>query len=115
MFGYNDMNTYVPNPFAVNDMIRMSGAGKMKPEDYGKMRTMDMKPEDWARMRKNRNGKKTLPVDQGYYTDRPRRMVLKGSGMDSDDEMDGAGLFDEVKKVTLKLKKVLKVKLVKKL
>ena len=60
MFGYNDMNTYVPNPFAVNDMIRMIGAGRrpMKPEDYGKMRTMDMKPEDWARMRKNRNGKK---------------------------------------------------------
>ena len=48
MFGYNDMNTYVPNPFAVDDMIRMSGAGRrpMKPEDYGKMRTMDMKPED---------------------------------------------------------------------
>jgi len=52
MFGYNDMNTYTPNPFAVNDMIRMSGAGKM--------RTMDMKPEDWARMRKNRNGRKTI-------------------------------------------------------
>ena len=31
MFGYNDMNTYVPNPFAVNDMIRMSGAGR-KPQ-----------------------------------------------------------------------------------
>ena len=28
MFGYNDMNTYVPNPFAVDDMIRMSGAGR---------------------------------------------------------------------------------------
>jgi hypothetical protein len=34
----------------------MSGAGRrpMKPEDYGKMRTMDMKPEDWARLRKAR-------------------------------------------------------------
>ena len=31
MFGYNDMNTYVPNPFAVNDMIRMSGSGR-KPQ-----------------------------------------------------------------------------------
>ena len=110
MFGYNDMNTYTPNPFAVNDMIRMSGAGKMKPEDYGKMRTMDMKPEDWARMRKNRNGRKTIPVDQGYYTDRPRRMVLKGSGMDSDDEMDGAGLFDEVKKGYNKTKSAVKSK-----
>ena len=28
MFGYNDMNTYVPNPFAVDEMIRMSGAGR---------------------------------------------------------------------------------------
>ena len=110
MFGYNDMNTYTPNPFAVNDMIRMSGAGKMKPEDYGKMRTMDMKPEDWARMRKNRNGRKTIPVDQGFYTDRPRRMVLKGSGMDSDDEMDGAGLFDEVKKGYNKTKSAVKSK-----
>jgi len=109
MFGYNDMNTYTPNPFAVNDMIRMSGAGKMKPEDYGKMRTMDVKPEDWARMRKIRNGRKTIPVDQGFYTDRPRR-ILKGSGMDSDDEMDGAGLFDEVKKGYSKVKKGVKSK-----
>ena len=28
MFGYNDMNTYVPNPFAVDQMINMSGAGR---------------------------------------------------------------------------------------
>ena len=28
MFGYNDMNTYTPNPFAVDEMIRMSGAGR---------------------------------------------------------------------------------------
>ena len=112
MFGYNDTNTYTPNPFITQGNIVLSGAGRkpMKPEDYGKMRTMDMKPEDWARMRKNRNGRKTIPVDQGYYTDRPRRMVLKGSGMDSDDEMDGAGLFDEVKKGYSKVKKGVKSK-----
>ena len=28
MFGYNDMNTYTPNPFAVDQMISMSGAGR---------------------------------------------------------------------------------------
>jgi len=112
MFGYNDTNTYTPNPFITQGIIVLSGAGRkpMKPEDYGKMRTMDMKPEDWARMRKNRNGRKTIPVDQGNYTDRPRRMVLKGSGMDSDDEMDGAGLFDEVKKGYSKVKKGVKSK-----
>jgi hypothetical protein len=28
MFGYNDMNTNVPNPFAVNDKVTLSGAGR---------------------------------------------------------------------------------------
>ena len=94
MFGYNDMNTYTPNPYAVNDMIRMSGAGRrpMKPEDYGKMRTMDMKPEDWARLRKARG--------EPEYK-------LYGSGMD---DMDGAGFFDEVKKGYSKVKKGVKSK-----
>ena len=114
MFGYNDTNTYTPNPFITQGNIVLSGAGRkpMKPEDYGKMRTVDMKPEDWARMRKNRNGRKTIPVDQGYYTDRPRRMVLKGSGMDydSDSDMEGAGFFDEVKKGYSKVKKGVKSK-----
>jgi hypothetical protein len=76
--------------------------------DQQKVRTMDMKPEDWARMRKYSNGRKTIPVDQGFYTDIPRRMVLKGSGMDYD--MDGAVFFDEVKKGYSKAKGAVKSK-----
>jgi len=109
MLGYNDMKTNAPHPFVTEGSIVLSGAGRrpMNFEDYGKMRTMDMKPEDWARMRKNRNGRKPMPVDQGYYVDLPRRNVLKGSGMDydSDSDMEGAGFFDEVKKGYNKTKK----------
>ena len=94
MFGYNDTNTYTPNPFITQGNIVLSGAGRkpMKPEDYGKMRTMDMKPEDWARLRKARG--------EPEYK-------LYGSGMD---DMDGAGFFDEVKKGYSKVKKGVKSK-----
>jgi len=122
MKGYNDMNTNAPHPFVTEGSIVLSGAGR-RPQmnkmwdnerhsmpsigqfeiDQQKVRTMDMKPEDWARMR---NGRKKN-IDQGYYIDRPRRNVLKGSGMDydSDSDMEGAGFFDEVKKGYNKTKK----------
>ena len=122
MKGYNDMNTNAPHPFVTEGSIVLSGAGR-RPQinkmwdnerhsmpsigqfeiDQQKVRTMDMKPDDWARMR---NGRKKN-IDQGYYIDRPRRNVLKGSGMDydSDSDMEGAGFFDEVKKGYNKTKK----------
>ena len=122
MLGYNDMNTNAPHPFVTEGSIVLSGAGR-KPQrnkmwdnerhsmpsigqfeiDQQKVRTMDMKPDDWARMR---NGRKKN-IDQGYYIDRPRRNVLKGSGMDydSDSDMEGGAFFDEVKKGYNKTKK----------
>ena len=57
----------------------------------GKKRTMEMKPEDWARMRKARG--------EPEYK-------LYGVGMD--DDMDGAGFFDKVKKGYQKVKGAVK-------
>ena len=101
MFGYNDMNTYVPNPFAVDEMINMSGAGrKPKGKKVGwiqneKIKTGRYIPPEVLEMMKNSKGKKELKE-------------LFVAGMDSDDEdMDCAGFFDEVKKGYSKAKKQL--------
>ena len=111
MFGYNDMNTYTPNPFAVDEMIRMSGAGR-KPKG---------KKLGWIQNEKIKTGRYIPRVDEGYYVDNPKRWnepkgkkelkELFGAGMDSDDEdMDGAGFFDEVKKGYNKTKSAVKSK-----
>ena len=106
MFGYNDMNTYVPNPFAVDDMIRMSGAGR-KPKG---------KKLGWIQNEKIKTGRYISPeyleLNKKW---KPQRKELKyelfGAGMDSDDEdMDGAGFFDEVKKGYSKAKGAVKSK-----
>ena len=111
MFGYNDMNTYVPNPFAVDDMIRMSGAGR-KPKGI---------KLGWIQNEKIKTGRYISPeyleLNKKW---KPQRKELKyelfGAGMDSDDEdMDGAGFFDEVKKGYSKAKGAVKSKMVKKL
>jgi len=110
MFGYNDMNTYTPNPFAVDQMISMSGAGR-KPKgkklnfiQNEKIKTGYMGVNDFVQREREMNkklkskGKKELKE-------------LFGAGMDSDDEdMDGAGFFDEVKKGYSKAKKGIKSK-----
>jgi len=110
MFGYNDMNTYTPNPFAVDEMIRMSGAGR-KPKgkklnfiENERRKTRYMGVNDFVKREREMNknlkskGKKELKE-------------LFGAGMDSDDEdMDGAGFFDEVKKGYSKAKKGVKSK-----
>ena len=98
MFGYNDMNTNVPNPYATQGTIVLSGAGrKMDPSkfkniDY-KMRTMELKPEEYELMRKRKgNGKEP-------------EFELYGSGMD---DMDGAGWMDDIKKGYSKAKSAVK-------
>jgi len=97
MFGYNDMNTYTPNPFAVVEMIRMSGAGR-KPKGKklsfieNERRKTRGTPEMW----------KAIANGQPRYE-------LYGAGMD-DEDMDGAVFFDEVKKGYSKAKKGVKSK-----
>ena len=76
MFGYNDTNTYTPNPFVKQSTIVLSGAGRK----VNKGTTMEMKPKDWARMRK---------AEEEYEP----KYKLYGSGMD---EMDGAGWMDDI-------------------
>jgi len=82
MFGYNDMNTNVPNPFVTQGNIVLSGAGIKK-------RTYQMKPIDWARMRK---------AEEEYEP----KYELHGSGM------DGAGWMDDIKKGYNKTKSAVK-------
>ena len=82
MFGYNDMNTNVPNPFVTQGNIVLSGAGRKK-------RTYQMKPIDWARMRK---------AEEEYEP----KYELHGSGM------DGAGWMDDIKKGYNKTKSAVK-------
>jgi len=98
------MNTYTPNPFAVDQMINMSGASR-KPKgkklnfiQNEKIKTGRYIPPEVLEMMKNSKGKKELKE-------------LFVAGMDSDDEdMDCAGFFDEVKKGYSKAKKGVKSK-----
>jgi hypothetical protein len=128
MFGYNDMNTYTPNPFAVNDMIRMSGAGR-KPKGIKlgwiqneKIKTGRYIPPEVLEMMKN--SKRDMGVNDFVKREREMNKKLKpkgkyelfGAGMDSDDEdMDGVGFFDEVKKGYSKAKGAVKSKTGKKI
>ena len=62
MFGYNDMNTYTPNPFAVDEMINMSGAGKK----------FKGKKLNFIDNERRQTGKYISRVDEGYYVDGPK-------------------------------------------
>ena len=98
MFGYNDMNTNVPNPFATRGSIVLSGAGRMRKNINGNMGVNDFViREREMNKRLKSKGKKELKE-------------MFGAGMDSDDEMDGAVFFDEVKKGYSKVKKGVKSK-----
>ena len=81
MFGYNDMNTYVPNPFAVDEMINMSGAGR-KPKGK-KLNFIE---------NERRKTRGTAEMWKAIANEQPR-YELYGSGMD-DEDMDGAVFFD---------------------
>ena len=96
--GYNDMNTNVPNPFATKGSIVLSGAGRMRKNINGNMGVNDFVIRERETNKKLKSkGKKELKE-------------MFGAGMDSDDEMDGAGFFDEVKKGYSKVKKGVKSK-----
>ena len=83
MFGYNDMNTNVPNPFATRGSIVLSGAGRMRKNINGNMGVNDFViREREMNKRLKSKGKKKLKE-------------MFGAGMDTDDEdMDGAVFFD---------------------
>jgi len=111
MFGYNDMNTNVPNPFITQGNIVLSGAGR-KPKG---------KKLGWIQNEKIKTGRYISPeyleLNKKW---KPQRKELKyelfGAGMDSDDEdMDGVGFFDEVKKGYSKAKGAVKSKTGKKI
>ena len=98
MFGYNDMNTNVPNPFATRGSIVLSGAGRMRKNINGNMGVNDFVIREREMNKKLKSkGKKELKE-------------MFGAGMDSDDEMDGAVFFDEVKKGYSKVKEGVKSK-----
>jgi len=110
MFGYNDMNTYTPNPFAVDQMISMSGAGrqpkgkKLNFIQNERRKTGNMGVNDFV-IREREMNKKLKSKGKKELKE------LFGAGMDSDDEdMDGAGFFDEVKKGYNKTKSAVKSK-----
>ena len=127
MFGYNDMNTYVPNPFAVDQMISMSGPGR-KPKGQklsfieNERRKTRGTPEMWKAIANGKSKYELYGVNDFVKREREMNKKLKskgknelkelfGAGMDSDDEdMDGAVFFDEVKKGYSKVKKGVKSK-----
>jgi hypothetical protein len=78
MFGYNDMNTYTPNPFVTQGSIVLSGAGRRPMKGNSKIRTMDMKLEDWARMMKNSKG--DMGVNDFVKREREMNKELKSKG-----------------------------------
>ena len=46
MFGYNDMNTYSPNPFVTQGSIILSGSGRMKTgAEFNKKRRDELQKE----------------------------------------------------------------------
>ena len=99
------MNTYTPNPFAVDQMINMSGASR-KPKgkklnfiQNEKIKTGRYIPPEVLEMMKNSKG--DMGVNDFVKREREMNEKLKskgkkelkemfGAGMDSDDEMDGA-------------------------
>ena len=90
MFGYNDMNTNVPNPFITQGNIVLSGAGRKK-----NLIQIDSKMWD--------NEKPKIVSGAEFNKIRKAAMQKK-----FDDEMDGAGFFDEVKKGYNKTKSAVK-------
>jgi len=82
MFGYNDMNTYSPNPFVTQGNIVLSGAGRKV---------------DLARMRK---------AEKEYEP----KYELYGSGMDGAGWMDDIKKDTIKRKVLLNLKLVKRLK-----
>ena len=90
MFGYNDMNTHVPNPFITQGNIVLSGAGRKK-----NLIQIDSKMWD--------NEKPKIVSGAEFNKIRKAAMQKK-----FDDEMDGAGFFDEVKKGYNKTKSAVK-------
>ena len=111
MFGYNDTNTYTPNPF-VNDntSIVLSGAGR-KPKGQ-KLSFTENERIKTGYMGVNDFVKREREMNKQLKSKRKKELKeLFGAGMDSDDEdMDGAGFFDEVKKGYNKTKSAVKSK-----
>jgi len=111
MFGYNDTNTYTPNPF-VNDntSIVLSGAGR-KPKGQ-KLSFTENERIKTGYMGVNDFVKREREMNKQLKSKRKKELKeLFGAGMDSDDEdMDGAVFFDEVKKGYNKTKSAVKSK-----
>ena len=92
MFGYNDMNTNVPNPFATQGNIVLSGAGRKK-----NLIQIDSKMWD--------NEKPKIVSGAEFNKIRKAAMQKK---FDEMRDMEGAGFFDEVKKGYNKTKSAVK-------
>jgi len=90
MFGYNDMNTNVPNPFVTQGNIVLSGAGRKK-----NLIQIDSKMWD--------NEKPKIVSGAEFNKIRKAAMQKK-----FDDEMDGAGWMDDIKKGYNKTKSAVK-------
>ena len=92
MFGYNDMNTNVPNPFVTQGNIVLSGAGRKK-----NLIQIDSKMWD--------NEKPKIVSGAEFNKIRKAAMQKK---FDEMRDMEGAGFFDEVKKGYNKTKSAVK-------
>ena len=89
MFGYNDMNTNVPNPFATQGNIVLSGAGRKN------LTRIDTKMWD-----------DEMPkIVSGAEFNKRRKAEMQKQ---FDDELDGAGWMDDIKKGCNKTKSVFK-------
>ena len=91
------MNTNVPNPFVTQGNIVLSGAGRKK-------NLIKIDSKMWDDEKPN--------IVSGAEFNKIRKAAMQKQ---FDDEMDGAGFFDEVKKDYNKTKVLLNLKLVKRL
>jgi len=89
MFGYNDMNINIPYPFATQGNIVLSGAGRKKLIKIDSKMWDDEKPK----------------IVSGAEFNKRRKAEMQKQ---LDDEMDGAGWMDDIKKGYNKTKTAVK-------